>query len=228
LNIDGLGARSIKRADGSTDPLDGELAAGRQVALTYDGAAFRLPPSTKVTDYLWFRTQTSNGTANVFAGNFACAATNGCGAGGPHGSGEPVRFWSASYPDGTSATAGILSTLLPGNWDGAAIAVKLHWLSDGSGAESVVWKLATACVAPGESLTSPAFNPAQSQTAAIGATAGALLQTTFSPVTVTGCAAGEEIHFQIARDPADPSDDYAGTAYLSAVQVIWTRNATMQ
>lgn len=43
LNIDGLGARAIKKADGLTDPAASEVAVGQQVPLRYDGSVFRLP-----------------------------------------------------------------------------------------------------------------------------------------------------------------------------------------
>lgn len=65
LDIDELGARPIKKADGATDPDDGEIAAGRQVPLRYDGAVFRLPPSPGV--------QTAKGT---FAGLPACSSSS--------------------------------------------------------------------------------------------------------------------------------------------------------
>ena len=45
LNINGLGAKPIKRADGSADPAANDLAQGVQVPLRYDGSVFRLPPS---------------------------------------------------------------------------------------------------------------------------------------------------------------------------------------
>ena len=43
INVDGLGAVAIKRADGSA-LLGAELLAGSVVDLTYDGTVFRLPP----------------------------------------------------------------------------------------------------------------------------------------------------------------------------------------
>jgi len=42
LNIDSLGAKSIKEADGSTDPVSGDCPANRQVTLRYDGTLFRI------------------------------------------------------------------------------------------------------------------------------------------------------------------------------------------
>lgn len=43
LNINGVGVKSIRKADGISDPQDNTLLAGRQIALAYDGSGFRLP-----------------------------------------------------------------------------------------------------------------------------------------------------------------------------------------
>lgn len=43
LNIDILGATPIKMADGISDPLAGDVQAGRQYAIWFDGAKFRMP-----------------------------------------------------------------------------------------------------------------------------------------------------------------------------------------
>jgi hypothetical protein len=43
LNVNGLGARPVRRADGVGNPLSGDIAAGRMYALWFDGTAFRLP-----------------------------------------------------------------------------------------------------------------------------------------------------------------------------------------
>jgi hypothetical protein len=43
LNIDGLGAKAIKQADGVADASVNQLAAGQQAALRFDGTVFRLP-----------------------------------------------------------------------------------------------------------------------------------------------------------------------------------------
>jgi hypothetical protein len=42
LNVDTLGAISVKLADGATDPAPGDVVAGRIVEIWYDGAVFRL------------------------------------------------------------------------------------------------------------------------------------------------------------------------------------------
>ena len=51
LNINSLGARALKLADGASDPQSGDLAAGQQYALWFDGTAFRfLSPVSGSTD----------------------------------------------------------------------------------------------------------------------------------------------------------------------------------
>jgi hypothetical protein len=42
LNVNGLGAKPVKLADGSTNPASADLTAGRLYFLTYDGTQFRL------------------------------------------------------------------------------------------------------------------------------------------------------------------------------------------
>ena len=42
LNVNSLGAKSVKGSDGSTNPQSGDLTAGRLYFLTYDGTVFRI------------------------------------------------------------------------------------------------------------------------------------------------------------------------------------------
>ncbi len=51
LQIDSLagGGKAIKLCDGSTDPANGDIAIGKQVALRYDGTVFRLPCNPALT-----------------------------------------------------------------------------------------------------------------------------------------------------------------------------------
>lgn len=76
---------------------------------------------------------------------------------------------------------------------------------------SVVWQLATACVAVGEG-GDPAFGTADTVTDAAGAVANDWNVATISPVTIVGCAADEELFLRMLRDPDDGSDDLGATA----------------
>ncbi|HLK18844.1 MAG TPA: collagen-like protein [Bryobacteraceae bacterium] len=48
LNVDNVGIRNIKQADGLTDPTNGQIVAGRAITLFYDGTVWRLPANSGV------------------------------------------------------------------------------------------------------------------------------------------------------------------------------------
>jgi len=88
----------------------------------------------------------------------------------------------------------------------------------------VVWAVQTACVADGESLD-PAWNTASTVTDTAQGTTLRMNSATMSAVTVTGCAAGEELFFRLYRDANNGSDTVAGDAFMVSAQ--WTvRNTT--
>lgn len=81
---------------------------------------------------------------------------------------------------------------------------------------SVVWQVATICVADAET-SDPAFNAAS---VVIDAAKGTTLQTNdaaVTTVTITGCAAGELMYIKVFRDAAHGSDNLAATAELFGV-----------
>jgi hypothetical protein len=83
-------------------------------------------------------------------------------------------------------------------------------------AGSAVWQLQTGCASAGDDVD-PAFNAAQTVTSAAGA-ANVILDATISPVTVTGCLAGDFLFFKLFRDPAHGSDDLNNTASMILAQ----------
>ncbi len=48
LNVDSLGTKSIKQADGLTDPSTSQIVAGRPVTIYYDGTVWRLPANSGI------------------------------------------------------------------------------------------------------------------------------------------------------------------------------------
>lgn len=74
LAIDGLSTISIKKSDGSTDPDNDDLYAGRYYLLTYDGTYFRLP-ATVGSPTATALTSASESTA--LGALFAAAASSG-------------------------------------------------------------------------------------------------------------------------------------------------------
>lgn len=119
------------------------------------------------------------------------------------------------------ANAGSLSAQLhhklPSTWTGTVDAT-IKWMTTAT-TGSVVWQLATICVADAET-DDPAFNTASTVTDAAKGTTNQTNDATITTVTVTGCAAGELMHLKIFRDAAHASDDLAATARLIGLELV--------
>lgn len=113
-----------------------------------------------------------------------------------------------------------LTLMLPSDFTGTMDA-RFKWLTSAT-TGSVVWQMATICVADAET-DDPAFNTAST---VVDAAKGTTLQTndaTITGVTITGCAAGELMHVKVLRDAAHASDDLAATARLIGVELTTRR-----
>jgi len=76
VNVATLGVKSIKRFDGTTDPVAGELTASRDVVLIYDGTNFRLPEALVSTGWVKIAATTASSSATVdFTGLSSTYAT---------------------------------------------------------------------------------------------------------------------------------------------------------
>lgn len=122
----------------------------------------------------------------------------------------------ADFADGANSLSLQTGFQLPSDWTGA-IDAKLIWLSSTTSG-NVVWQVATICVATGET-DDPAFNTASTVTDATQGTANQLNEAAITGVTTTGCAAGENLHLKVFRDPTNGSDTMAGTARLVGVEL---------
>jgi hypothetical protein len=110
---------------------------------------------------------------------------------------------------------------LPSDWAGN-IGVDFIWYSSVT-ANSVVWRFRTACVADGE-LANPTFNSFDTVADTAKATANQYNKASISAVTTTGCAADEELFFEISRDPSDASDTLGAGANLVTALITIRRN----
>ena len=126
----------------------------------------------------------------------------------------------ADFADGASALSMQITFPLPRDWTGA-VDVRLKWLTSAI-TGSVVWQIATACVADAET-DDPAFNAASTLTDAAKATANQTNDADITGVTMTGCAAGELLHLKVLRDPPHASDTLAATARLIGVELTLRR-----
>lgn len=101
--------------------------------------------------------------------------------------------------------------MLPADFTGT-IDWKGKWFS-ATTSGNVVWQVATTCVAAGET-SDPAFNTASTVTSAAQGTTLWQQDAAITGVTITGCAAGEELYWKIERNAGAGSDTMNGTAKL--------------
>jgi len=93
-----------------------------------------------------------------------------------------------------------------------SLTAQIKWRTSATSGD-VVWQIQTICVADAET-SDPAFNTASEVTDTAKGTTLQQNDASISSVTVTGCAAGEELYFKVLRDQAHASDTLAATADL--------------
>ena len=86
----------------------------------------------------------------------------------------------------------------------------------------VVWQVATICVADAET-GDPAFNTASTVTDTAKGTTLQWNDFSITGITITGCAAGEELMLKVFRDSGHGSDTLAATAELISIYFVIRR-----
>lgn len=134
---------------------------------------------------------------------------------------DTTSTWKGAwtFTDITSSTV-VLKTLLPSNWDGSTVATTVYW-SVGATSGNVEWHVATVCSTANETLN-PSFNTAQDLLDAAPSSNNFLQTATLTPLTMTGCAAGEVLSISYNRNGADTEDTVGGTVYLFGVALTYS------
>jgi hypothetical protein len=112
----------------------------------------------------------------------------------------------ADYATDSGALSMHTTLLLPSDWTGV-VSGKVLWFSAAT-ANDVAWQVDTVCVADAEADTITFANTTELADTAKGV-ASQLNATASATITTTGCAAGELLHVQVRRDPADAQDTFA-------------------
>jgi hypothetical protein len=134
--------------------------------------------------------------------------------------GTNTQKGTLDYADGGSNLSAQRMLRLPADWT-STVDVVLTWYTSATSG-NVVWQVATICVADAET-DDPAFNTASTVTDAAKGTTNQLNDATITGLTITGCAAGEQLHLKVFRDPAHASDTVAATAKLVGVELTYRR-----
>lgn len=224
LNIDTLGARPVKLADGVTNPAAGDLAATRMFPLWYDGTNFRLMSSPVGSGG-------GGGGSTTFKDTryFTAAITEPSGFVASNSMMQPSQNYTASVGSGQQLTPLIvlgdtslkaiqfLLDVPPGlsNLD-----VTVDTVHDWGASGAFTLNISTACIASGENVTTATYNTAAAASGTFAA-ANTLIKVTATAVPITGCTDGELLRLNIVRNAADASTNDVG---IIGARLVMTRS----
>lgn len=133
--------------------------------------------------------------------------------------GSNTQIGTMDFADSADLSAQV-HLKLPSDWS-STIDASFKWFTSAT-TGSVVWQLATICVADAET-SDPAFNTASTVTDTAKGTTLQENDASITTVTVTGCAAGELMFLKVRRDAAHASDTLAATARLIGLELTYRR-----
>jgi len=215
-NWDASGANTTKACKAGTSP-PGTCAVGECFYDT-DAAAETAPKWCSATntwtnttldeDYVMGCTCNASTAARIWSLPSASAPTPACAG---------TNSWrcTLSYADAATNNS-YLWKRLPSTWVGQ-IDVVIQWYTTAT-TGSVVWQVATTCVAATEA-NDPTYNTPSTVTDAANGSASTLNEATITNLDVTGCAAGEMLNLKIFRDATHASDDLAAAALILGAEI---------
>ena len=222
LNIDTLGAKNIYLADGSSNPASGDCLANRQLALRYDGTAFRIigggavsAGTTPPLEFNWMPGVYFQSLGNYYGMMEATGGTTLTNV-----SGSAVNTGSVGFP--STGSASVRGRFI---WPaGVTSADAEAWAVDGCcGSGNLKLDYALACYAAGAldmNSADPTYNTAATQTTALGG--GNPYKNSVTGVTKTGCDDGDLAFFRVQRDTGVGSNA-SGTLNIIQIRLVLNR-----
>ena len=123
--------------------------------------------------------------------------------------------------DPATAESILFSGVLPPNYAGGGLTVRLSWAATTATGGDVVWSAAFERLS-GQDIDSDGFASARTATGTANGTSGVLTVTSISfthGAQIDSLAAGEAFRLQISRAAADAGDTMSGDAELIAVEI---------
>ncbi len=231
INIDALGAKSLKEADGTTNPLSTDCTANQIVRIAYDGTLFRIvgggAPAALATPV-----SVPNGGTNLttpWARNFYYEAAGCNNATASSAYDLPTSAAAAAAcVTGTNVQKGVLQYVsTAATVNSAQFTIKcpvgttgtqdfnIYWTTTAT-TGNMKWFVGTASTATNAAATDdPAFTDSTVTTAA----AGTASRVQKSAVTgVSACTSDTLLHVRIKRDTNDAADTVGATVNLIGVE----------
>lgn len=127
---------------------------------------------------------------------------------------------SLDFPDSDGMFFAQATQMLPADFTGTVDA-KVRWFAAATTGD-VIWNVSTICVADAE-VDNPAFNTVSTVTDTAKGTTLQMNDATITGVTITGCAAGENMHLKISRDRTTSGDTITGVVSFQGLELTFRR-----
>jgi hypothetical protein len=176
-----------------------------------DGTEYDLTSSSGGTCCLW-----------IPAGAIKPTITSGC-------SNLISRELTAGRPeitsinfDGTSIEYAQFTVRFPDNWNNGTITFKIHWTSTAIDTDSIVFGVQAVACADGDTINVVYGTAVEITDAAQSANGDQYISAESAALTIAGSpASGEEVKFQVYRDPTDVSDTMAEDMELLGIEIFY-------
>lgn len=222
VNVDGLGAKTIKQGAGAALAAGNLGASGAIHEAVYDGTDFiLLNPLASASAGV------GQQTIWVPASAMYPRTTNGAATGVTETSTNKVMIRTLDFDTATQEFAQF-AIQMPKGWDEGTIVAQFVWSHAATATNfGVVWGIEAAAFANDDGLDALAFGTAQTATDTGGTTNDIYISPETNAMTVAGSPGAEEyIVFQVKRVPTDGSDTMGIDARLHGVKLHYTTAAT--
>jgi len=217
INVDGLGAKTIKQGAGSALAAGNLGASGAIHEAVYDGTDFiLLNPLASASAGV------GQQTIWVPAVAMYARTTNGAAAGTAETTTNKVMIRTLDF-DTTTQEFVQFAIQMPKGWDEGTLICQFVWSHASTTTNfGVVWQIQAVAFADDDALDT-AFGTAVTATDTGGTTNDIYISPETSAMTVAGSPSAEEyVVFQVARVPANGSDTMAVDARLHGVKIHYT------
>ena len=218
INVDGLGAKTIKQGAGAALSAGNIGASGAIHEVVYNGPDFLL-----LNPLASASAGVGQQTIWVPASAMYGRTTNGAAAGVVETSTNKVMIRTLDFDTATQEFAQF-AIQMPKGWDEGTIVAQFVWSHAATTTNfGVVWGIEAAAFANDDGLDALAFGTAQTATDTGGTTNDIYISPETNAMTVAGSPGAEEyIVFQVKRVPTDGSDTMAIDARLHGVKLHYT------
>lgn len=221
MNVDSIGAKSVKLVDGS-DPPAGAITAGGIYLLAYESGADVLLLLNPTPVAAAASIEQGMHTIWIPASAMIPATTNGPASAQQEASSNAENYITLAFDASTDEYAHFVIAM-PKSWDEGTITFQVFWSTTATDTDGVAWGLQGVAVSDGDAIDA-SWGSAVVVTDVAQSAAGDVLVTAVSgAVTIAGTpAAGDVCFFRLFRDVSDANDDMTEDALLIGVKVLYT------